>query len=381
MFAINQIIKDVFTTPRTSPRAAYIAPLYRQAKTVAWDYLKHFSRVIPNVTFNEAELRIDYPGDRRVQLFGADNPDSLRGMYLDSVVLDEYAQMAPKAWSEVIRPALSDCEGRAIFIGTPMGHNQFYDRYQAAEDLPGWFRAIYRASETGILPEGELEMAKREMTSAEYEQEYECSWSAAIKGAYWAEQIQAAENEGRITSVPYDENFPVVTSWDLGVKDSTVVWFAQELGSETRFINCLAYKGSGLPDIIRDLDKLPYYYSQHKAPHDIQVRELGTGKSRLEIAQQLGIDFTIAPKLSVQDGISAVRSHLKRCVFDKQNCSDGLEALRQYRTEYDDKRQVFSLRPLHDWTSDYADSMRYYCITPTADSWSGDLDYSMANQL
>ena len=127
----------MFTCQRENARVAYLAPLYRQAKSVAWDYVKHFTRPIPGVKYNEQELRADFPNGARIQLYGCDSPDSLRGIYLDSVVLDEYAQMSPRVWTEVIRPALSDRRGKAIFIGTPMGHNQFYDRYAACSDLDG----------------------------------------------------------------------------------------------------------------------------------------------------------------------------------------------------------------------------------------------------
>jgi len=376
VFAINQLVKDTFTCQHENARSAYIAPLYRQAKTVAWDYLKEFTRVIPGAKFNEQELRADFANGARIQLYGCDNPDSLRGIYLDSVVLDEYAQMSPRVWSEVIRPALSDRKGRAIFIGTPMGHNAFYERYAQCDELEGWFSAMYKASETGVVNDIELAAAKREMTEAEYEQEFECSWSAAIKGAYWAKEMSTADDDGRITSVPYDENHPVITSWDLGIKDSTVVWFAQEIGSQVRFIDCKAYQGMGLPDIVRDLKELPYIYTQHKAPHDIKVRELGSGVDRLTTAASLGINFDITPNIPVQDGIQAVRSLLKRAVFDREKCKDGIEALIQYRSEYNDKRAVYSKAPLHDWTSDYADSMRYYAVCPSSTGWSEDFDYS-----
>jgi len=381
VFAINQLIKDTFKCQHENPRTAYLAPLYRQAKSVAWDYLKQFTRVIPGAKFNEQELRADFPNGARIQLYGCDSPDSLRGIYLDSVVLDEYAQMSPRVWSEVIRPALSDRQGRAIFIGTPMGHNAFYDRWAACDELDGWFSALYRASETQVVNDIELAAAKREMTDAEYQQEFECSWTAAIRGAYWAKEMAQAEEDGRITSVPYDENYPVVTSWDLGIKDSTVVWFGQEVGSEVRFINCLAFQGVGLPDMVRELNKLPYIYDQHKAPHDIKVRELGSGVDRKTTAAKLGINFDVTPNIPVQDGIQAVRSLIKRCVFDRENCRDGIEALIQYRSEYNDKRNIFSKAPLHDWCSDYADSMRYYAVCPTSSGYSGDIDYSRANAI
>lgn len=382
VFAINELIRTALTNPNKNPRTAYLCPFYRQAKTVAWDYVKEFSRVIPGVKFNEAELRADYPNGGRIQLFGSDNADALRGMYLDHVCLDEFAQMSPRAWSEVIRPALSDRKGKAIFIGTPMGRGAFYDMYERASELEGWGNHLYRASETGILEEAELEAAAREMTDEEYAQEYECSWSAAIRGAYYSKYMDQAERDGRITSVPHDPAMQVVTSWDLGIADATVVWFWQIAGAEIRAINCKAYKNTGLPDIFKDIEKLPYKYGQHIAPHDIAVKELGTGLSRLDMAKSLGVNFDVAPKMSIADGINAVRGILPRVVFDRVKCKDGLEALRQYRTQWDDKRQVFQANPLHDWCSDFCDSVRYFAVTPVSinsqqiyDNWRVPINY------
>ena len=373
VFAINELIKTALVTQHKNPRVAYLCPLHKQAKTVAWEYVKDFSRAIPGVAFNESELRADYPNGGRLQLFGADNPDALRGVYLDKVVLDEYSQMAPNAWSEVIRPALSDRKGGAIFIGTPMGLNNFNRLYMDAESLDGWFRAIYKASETNIIDMEELKAAQREMTEEEYAQEYECSWSAAIRGAYYGKLMQDADD--RIRSVPHDNNLPVITSWDLGIDDSTAIWFWQAIGSEIRAIDYEEYQGMGLPDIVRELTNKPYTYSQHIAPHDIKVRELGSGKSRLETARNLGVKFTVAPNQSIAEGINAVRSILPRTWFDYEKCKHGIEALKQYRTEYDDKRGVFRVNPLHDWSSHAADSARYFAITrlrknDSYDDWS-----------
>ena len=381
VFSINELIRTALTSPLENPRTHYLAPLYKQAKRVAWDYAKHYSRPVPGVKINEAELRIDYPNGGRLELLGADDPDSMRGIYSDFTVLDEYGQMSPRVWSEVIRPALADRQGRAIFIGTPMGHNAFYDIYQQADEHDDWYRSMYKASETGILPAGELEAARRTMSEAEYEQEFECSWSAAIRGAYWAKEMQTAEDEGRIGKVPYDQSLPVAASWDLGIKDSTVIWFWQRAGSEVRAIRCWAFQGTGLPDMIRKMNELPYIYDQHIAPPDIQVRELGSGQSRMEIARKLGINFQMSPAMSVQDGIDSVRSLLPRVWFDAENCRQGIEALRQYRTEFDDKKGVFKLRPLHDWCSDYADSARYYAITPPRPHWQAPLDYSELDRV
>ena len=375
VFAINELIRLALTVTKDKPRVAYMCPLFKQAKQVAWDMVKHYSRVIPGVIFNEAELRADYPNGGRLQLFGADNYDALRGIYLDGVVLDEYSQMSPRAWSEVIRPALADRKGMGIFIGTPQGHNNFYDLYERANTMNGWDSHIYKASQTNILDAEELEAMAIEMSDDEYAQELECSWTAAIKGAFWAKELALIEDH--IKEVPYDQNLPVITCCDLGIADSFSIWYAQELAGEIRFIDYDEYTGMGLPDIIKEMEAKGYKYREHIAPHDIKVRELGSGTSRLETARTLGINYSIAPKLPIQDGINAVRTAIPRMFFDKIKCKLGLEALRQYRTEYNDLRGVFSNAPLHDWCSHAADAMRYFCVTKRKSGIkSKPIDYS-----
>lgn len=375
VFAVNEMIRLALSCKKERPRAAYMCPLFKQAKQVAWDMVKHYSRVIPGVIFNESELRADYPNGGRLQLFGADNADALRGIYLDGVVLDEYAQMSPRAWSEVLRPALADRKGMAIFIGTPQGHNSFYDLYQRADELKGWTSDLYKASETGLLDDEEIEAMAAEMSEDEFAQELECSWTAAIKGAYWSKELTAIDDQVR--NVPYDENMLVTTSCDLGIADSFSIWYFQEVAGEIRVIDYDEYTGMGLPEIIKQMDKKPYRYQQHIAPHDISVRELGSGTSRLETAKKLGIKYDIAPNMSVQDGINAVRTQIPRMYFDKVKCKLGLEALRQYRTEYNDKRGIFSNAPLHDWCSHAADAMRYFSVTKRKSAQGGQpLDYS-----
>jgi phage terminase large subunit len=362
VLAVNELIRGALTNSLQRPRYAYIAPYYKQAKSIAWDYLKHYSRPIPGVRTNEAELRVDYPNGGRVQLFGADNPDALRGQYFDGVVLDEYAQMPASLFSEVIRPALSDRQGWAMFIGTPKGKNEFYRLYEQAKDDPAWMVRIYRASETGIIPDDELADARKLMDEDEYAQEYECSWTAAIQGSYYGKLLSQALADGRIGRVPYEPRLPVYTVWDLGIGDATAIWFAQLHGREIRLIDYYEQSGEGLPHYAKVLQERGYVYGEHFAPHDIQVRELGSGKSRIEIAQSLGIRFRVAPNVSIEDGIEAVRSTLPLCWFDEQRCRQGLDALQHYRREWDDKRGEFKPRPLHDWSSHGSDAFRYLAL-------------------
>jgi len=365
VYAINWLLRQVLECTRPNPRGAYLAPLYKQAKRVAWTLLKIYAGVIPGVRFLEQELRCILPGGREIWLLGADNPDALRGIYLDAVVLDEVAQMAPRTWGEVIRPALSDLnrEGLAVMIGTPFGMaNEFHRFYTLAADTPGWMRSMLTVNDTGAISPSEIEALKRETRPEEYEQEYLCSFSAAVRGAFYAAEMALADRQKRITRVPHDRLLPVHTSWDLGVANRTVVWFWQVVGAEIRAIGCKAYSGTGLPEIAADLGTLGYSWGTHYAPHDSRVRELGSGKSRLEIAHSLGLKWTVVPEVGLQSGIEATRAMLGRVWFDAEACADGIEALRLYRTEWDDELRVFSKKPLHDWTSDYADSVRMFAV-------------------
>jgi len=370
VLAINQLQKDALTCKKPRPRFAYLAPTYRQGKAVAWDYMKHYALGIPGVQVNESELRIDYPNGGQVRIYGGDNPDALRGLYLDGVVLDEFGLMQPNIFSEVIRPLLSDRQGWALFLGTPNGKNQFYDIVQTAQRDPEWFYAEYRASQTDLIPQHELTAARAVMTQDEYDQEYECSFEAAVKGAVYARDLTQARQDGRITRVPYDPAMLVDTWWDLGVGDATAIWFSQSFRSgEIRLIDYYEASGEGLPFYVSILRQRPYNYGTHIAPHDIEVRELGTGHSRVEQAQALGLHFFVAPRLSLEDGLSAVRTLLPRCWFDSEKCQAGIEALMHYKWDYNTRIHEYKAIPVHDWASHGADAFRTGAVrhfTPTA---------------
>lgn len=363
VMAVNRLIKAALSSTKKDARYAYLAPTYAQGKATTWDYLKKYSAPIPGHKVNETELRIDYPNGSRIRIYGCDNPDSLRGLYLDGAVLDEYAMMSPRVFSEVIRPALADRGGWADFIGTPQGENHFSEIFRQAQTTGGeWFAAIYKNSETKIISDNEVKGLKESMSEEEFNQEFECSFEGSIHGAYYAKQLQQADTDGRIGNVPHETSLKVSTWWDLGVKDSTVLWFTQAVGKEIRVIDFYEASGEGLPHYAKILQSKPYIYDNHHAPHDIEVRELGTGRSRIEIARSLGIAFRVVPNISIEDGIEAGRSLLGRCWFDANKCKDGLSALRNYRKVYDAKREVFASRPLHDWSSHAADAFRYLAV-------------------
>ena len=360
VLAINQLQKRALLCEKPRPRFAYLAPTYRQGKAVAWDYLKHFASPIPGVTFNESELRVDYPSGAQIRIYGADNPDSLRGIYLDGVVLDEYGLMDPTVWEEVIRATLTDRQGWAFFIGTPNGKNQFYDLSQRAQTDDGWFHASYKASQTGILPPDELASAKANMTADQYAQEFECSFEASVRGAVYAREMQAARDDGRVTLVPYDPALPVHTSWDLGYRDRTAIWFSQHaFGGAIRLIDYVEGEGEGLPYYVQVVNAKPYTYGEHWMPHDAQQHEFGSGTTVLQTAQQmLKPVLRVAPKLSIEDGVHAARMLLRRCWFDTAKTRDGIDALTNYRWDFNSKIKDFTALPVHDWASHGADAYR-----------------------
>ena len=363
VLAVNHLIKGALTCERPRPRFAYLAPTYRQGKAIAWDYLKHYTNVIPGREFNESELRVDLPNASQVRIYGADNPDALRGIYLDGVVPDEFGLMPSRTFSEVLRPALADRQGWAFFIGTPNGKNHFYDICQQAKTDDGWFFSEFKASETGLIPNSELEMARKSMTPDEYDQEWECSFEASVKGAIFADELRRARASKRVCRVPYDRMTLVDTFWDLGVGDATSIWFVQAVGMEIRLIDYYEHSGVGLDHYVSVIKQKGYSYGRHVAPHDIEVKELGSGRTRLETARTLGINFEVAPKLGLEDGINAARLIFDRCYFDAEKTSQGLEALMNYRRDFNQRIDEFKPVPVHDWASHGADAFRYMAVS------------------
>lgn len=351
------------------PRVAYIAPTYTQGKATAFDYMQFYARPIPGTAFNQSELRIDYPNGGQARIYGADNPDALRGIYLDRAVLDEFGLHPAKTFSEVIGPTLVDRGGSALFLGTPNGKNQFYDiaQHAKARDAAGdpeWFYRQYKASETGILDRAYLAQARSLMTADEYAQEFECSFEAAVKGSIYANELEAMRVSHRIGMVPVDPILPVQTAWDLGVGDHTAIWFVQALrGGEVRLVDYYEASGEGLPHYASVLASKGYIYGTHWAPHDIQVRELGSGRSRLETALSLGIRFAVAPNVPVEEGIHASRMLLPRCWADAERTKAGIEALQHYRRDYNQRLNEFKATPVHDWASHGADAFRYLALS------------------
>jgi hypothetical protein len=358
--ALNELIKESLKNNLPNPRYAYIAPTYSQAKRVAWDYLTHFVRPLEAVA-NIAELRVDFLG-RRIQLYGSDNPDSLRGQYFDMVVLDEIGDQNPKIWNEIIRPALADRKGKCLFIGTPKGNNHFKDLFDRAGKEEGWSALQFKASETKLLDDKELAAARKEMGDDKYNQEFECSFNAAIEGSYYGKLINDLEEEGRMCHIDRDDLCKTYVAWDLGMGDSTALFVCQIVGQEYRIMDYVENHGQGLDWYVQWLKDNRWHQAEQLLPHDVEVRELGTGKSRLEVLREAGLDVRVLPRLSVDDGIQAVRRMLPKCWFNMPQVKQGLDCIRNYRRDYDEKRNVFFDKPLHDWASHGADSFRYLAL-------------------
>lgn len=362
---INKLIREAAMCRKPNPRFGYLAPYFVQAKDIAWSYLKEYAAPIieHGGKVNESELSLTFGHNGAViRLYGADNAERMRGLYFDGLAADEAQDIRPSVLTQIILPALADRKGWLDLSGTPKGWgNLLGQTYQRTRDDPEWFVQVLKASQTGLIDEAELRQLRASMPENEYLQEFECSFDAAITGAYYARELQAAEDEGRLTSVPFEPMARVQTFWDLGISDSMAIWFAQVVGREVRVIDYYEAAGHGLDHYARVLSEKPYVYERHWAPHDIQVRELGSGRSRLEVAAGLGIRFDITPNISVKDGIDALRMLLPRCWIDARKCATGLEALKSYREKFDEKRGI-GLGPLHDWSSHASDAARYMAV-------------------
>lgn len=359
--AVNELIHCALECDLPNPRFAYVAPTYGQAKRVAWDYLLDYTRPLKAIK-NSSELRIDFHNGKRISLYGADNPDSLRGIYLDGVIIDEIADVNPSIFNEILRPALSDRMGWCMFIGTPKGNNHFKElRDRALESPEGWGCLEFRASQTGLIPDEELKAAKREMGEDKYAQEFECSFDASIEGSYYGKILNELQSQGRMTDIVRDDLCKTWAAWDLGMGDSTAIWIAQTTGQEIRIVDYYENNGESLDHYVNWLRNNNWFNATQLLPHDVQVRELGTGKSRKEMLEETGLEINIVSRLSVDDGIMAVRRMLPKCWFDKKT-TKGLEALKNYRKEFDERRNLYNDKPLHDWCSHAADAFRYLAV-------------------
>lgn len=348
----------------------HMLPSAKQGRKVVWDGIdKQGRRIIDQVfppdirkAVNQQEMRIELQNGSIWQVVGSDNYDSLVGANPVGVVFSEYSVANPAAWN-FIRPILAENGGWALFIYTPRGRNHGYDIYKMALENDDWFSQIMTIKDSKAFDEKLVDMERKAgMPEAMIQQEFYCSFDAAIMGAYYGEAIKTAKDAGRVSeSVTLEPSLKVNTAWDLGIDDATAIWFFQvSPGGEIRVIDYHEGHGGGIHDYAKVLEERGYVYDQHLLPHDVKVRELGTGRSRLETFERLGIRGTVVPRLGVEDGVEAVRNILPLCWFNEEKTRRGLDALEQYRQDWDEKHQTF--KRVHDWTSHAADAFRYLAV-------------------
>lgn len=372
----------------------HILPLLGQAKSVAWEPLKRIAAVVPNATPNESELSIKYrrrpkatkvavsgplnpeANSTTVRLFGADNPDAFRGLPFSGVDYDEYSQHPPNIHGEVVSKALADHLGFGVFTGTIKGKNQLYRTYEAAKHDASWFALWQDVDKTLATEEGATitairramqddldQIAKGLMLQSEYDQEWYLSPSAAIKGAYYGKLLEQAIKEKRVGVVPYDPALPVYDVWDLGKGPRMSVGMFQRFGRQVSMIDYhQGIESDGLPQVIAALKTRPYVWGKHFAPHDVRATDIGTGKTRLETAAALQWPFEVVPEIGVDDGINAGRLLFPRLWVDEHKCQHFLDAIGEYKQEWDEKRGMFRDVPFHNWASHPADMFRYAAV-------------------
>lgn len=347
----------------------HMLPEAAQARRAIWDAVNpHTGRRRIDEAFppairqstREDDMRIRLANGSTWQLVGSDNFNALMGAPPIGLVFSEFALANPLAW-DYLRPILAENGGDALFMFTPRGRNHAWKLYDLARANPAWFAELLTVDDTqAIAPDVIAEERRSGMSEELIQQEYFCSFDAALPGAYYATLVRQAEREGRIGRVPWSPELLTHTAWDLGIGDSTAIWFCQLHGHEARIVDYYENFGVGLDHYAKVLREKPYVYGEHMLPHDAQVADLSSGRSRLQTLAGLGIFGRVLPREpNVEDGINAVRNLLPRCWFDAERCARGLDALRQYRCDYDSERKIYSARPRHDWTSHAADAFRY----------------------
>lgn len=374
---VQDLITRALKTRKPRARYGYVAPTYGQAKNIAWGYIKEATRAIPGIKVSESETSVTLPNGAYIRCYGVDNPDALRGVYFDGIVCDEFAMWEGRAWTEVIRPTLSDRQGWAVFIGTPNGATNKFAKLRERAMAPGsgWFYLELKASETGVLPQAELDEARLEMTEDEYAQEYECSFTAAIRGAYFGKHVDDLDRRGGIkrgaeARALYDATEPVCIAHDPGRDDAWAIWFWQVVNGEFRFIDYFEESGYDVDEIVEVLGNKPYRYETWWVPHDALHRTARSRKSILDVMRENGAPVRKVPNPDgdggiIKQGVGAVRKVLRTfpVVFDGDRCARGIEALRNYSRKWDPDAGVFGEKPKHDQWSHGADAFRYAALS------------------
>ncbi|PXW28247.1 hypothetical protein [Paraburkholderia caballeronis] len=385
----------------------HMLPQASQARKAIWEAVnpntgkRRIDEAFPEAlrtTTRENEMFIKLKCGSTWQVVGSDNFNSLVGSPPAGLVMSEWALANPAAWG-YLKPILDENGGWAMFITTPRGKNHAHAMYEMARANPAWFAEVSSVLKTGRFSIADLEQFRLEYISmfgedqgnALYEQEYLCSFEAAILGAYYGREMAAAQQEGRIGAVPYDPMLPVFTAWDLGRTDDTSIWFYQVAWGQIRLIDHYRASGkdplhyaevihgrrivvheygeNGKPvkwsfgeSLPEHAHRIAWRYATHWLPHDARPKTFAAARSAMEQLADFGVKGRIVPSLSLQDGIQAARATLKQCYFDEERCSFGIDSLKTYRREWDEDKKMFTDTPVHDWTSHAADAFRYLSL-------------------
>lgn len=361
----------------------HMLPEFAQARRALWTAVNpHTGRRRIDEAFpqelrdstNEQEMFIRFKNGSTWQLVGSDRYNNLVGAGVAGVTFSEWALANPSSWG-YIRPMILENNGWATFITTPRGRNHAHAMFQMAQGDSNWFAEALSIYETGALTPEQIEESRREyialygedLGQAQFEQEYLCSFNAAILGAYFAREMVAVRNEGRIDPTLEAVDAPVHRAWDLGVRDDTSIWWFQVVGGQVFILDCYSQSGAGVDHYAEVIEERAKEHGWLNGidfvPHDAKVKEWGTGRTRVETMQSLGLNPKVVPMASFMDGINAARQTLPRCVFHSR-CEDlGIAALEQYRRDWDDEKKTFKATDVHDWASHPAAAFRYLSLS------------------
>jgi hypothetical protein len=362
----------------------HVLPTQKQARKVIWQGIDKQGRRIIDQAFpkelvkrsRDDEMMVEFKNGAIWQLVGGDNYDANVGSNPVGVVFSEWSITDPRAW-EYVRPILAENGGWAWFIFTPRGKNHAFEMFEMAKSNPDWHTSLLTVDDTRAISREALQAElDAGMPLEKFRQEFYCDFEVANHGAVYGREMEQLEKQGRITRVPYDARYPVETAWDIGVRDSTAIWFIQRVGKEIRFIDFHVDRNKKLPEYLSLIHSKGYSYSRHIGPHDLAREWFGGSETMLDIARNHGVIFTIAPKLSVEDGIEATRTMLSRAWFDAEKCAYGIKAAKHYHREWDEENKILSKQPVHDWSSHPCDALRYFAVTPegvgTIPDWARD---------
>lgn len=352
----------------------YVFPTFAQGRKVLWDGMTNtgfkFIDYIPKAlvaNVNNQEMKIRLTNGSLIQVVGSDNYDAVMGTNPSGVIFSEYALQNPNVW-QYMRPIVDANDGWAMFIFTPRGSNHAKDIYDTGlmpQNKNKWFCQCLTNNETKIFSDQQIqEMRDEGMSEDMIQQEIFCSFTLGIQGSYFAKYMEQARNDGRICNVPHDKHGRVFTSWDLGFGDSTsIIWF-QIVSNEVHIIDFYEDHGKELAFYAKILADKPYIYDKHFVPHDVSKHELSTGLSVREVGSALGLQFTILPTLLVShsDTIECCRGIFPRIWIDEKKCQHLIRALENYRCEYDEGKQMYKPKPVHDKWSHASDSFRYLSL-------------------